>query len=262
MNTNTKKNRTLMTSIATAASLTLLAGCNTLTDAGLNLNRAPPEVGNRFLVGAFELLKPADNYGYTGEFSPSEQALRERSRKFDRTVWQGALIGAVTGTAIGLVAGGDAEDAVGGAIVGAGLGALAGMYVANKQKQYSKQEEQLESITADVRGSNRELNALIAEAKAVVAADKKRLADIESRHKRGKATEAELKQVKARVWSNRDVTKKAAQGARDQYAMYKQAHQDLKSKGATKTRALEKELDSYRKSLDALDKIAVSVVEA
>ncbi|AFL75297.1 hypothetical protein [Thiocystis violascens] len=83
--------------------------------------RPPAEVGGRFSIGGLELLEPTDNYGYTGELSPAEQALREQGRKFDRTVWQAVLIGSVAGTTIGAVAGGDAEDAVGGAIVGASI---------------------------------------------------------------------------------------------------------------------------------------------
>lgn len=243
--------------------VTLTAACKNTRESTLDFDRAPPEVGGRFSIGGFELLKPAEDYGYQGEFSASEQALRERSRKFDRTVWQAVILGAVGGTAIGLIAGGDAEDAIGGAIVGASLGALAGMYVANKQKQYAGREAQIQSMTADVRDSNRELAALIAEAESVIAADKKRLANVQARYARGKATESELKQERARIWSNRDVAEKAAQGARDQYIVFKQARQTLATQGSkTGTQPLDREIERYQKSIDALDRIVISVVKA
>lgn len=226
-------------------------------------DRPPAQQGGELSIGGFKLFQPPENYGYTGPQSASEQALREQARKFDRTVWEGALIGAVLGTAIGAAAGGDAESAAGGAIAGAALGALAGMYIANKQKQYSSREDQLDSMVSDVRASNRETQALIADARAVLAEDKRRLAQVQARYAQGKATETELKQEQGRVWGNRKVAEKAAQGARDQYRLFDRAREDFKRQApGTGTASLERELTSFRQSIDALDGVAASMAKA
>jgi uncharacterized membrane-anchored protein YhcB (DUF1043 family) len=161
------------------------------------------------------------------------------------------------------VAGGDAEDAVGGAIAGAAVGALAGMYVANKQKQYASREDQLESMVGDVRTSNRETEALIADARSVLAEDERRLAQVQARYRQGKATEVELTQERGRTWSNRKVAEKAAVGARDKYRVLESARRDFERQSpGTATGVLARELDSYRASIDALDGVAASMAKA
>jgi formiminotetrahydrofolate cyclodeaminase len=247
--------------LTSALPLIALSGCvtNPITD----LTRAPAEVGGRFLLGGLELLKPKENYGFTGELSASEQALRERSKAFDRTVWQGVLIGAVAGTAIGAITGGDAEDAVGGAIIGASVGALAGIYVAKKQRQFSSQEDQLAAMTKDVRTANRQTEELIASIRTVIAEDQRRLADVQTRYQRGKATEEEVKQEQARVWSNRTVVEKATLGAKDQYQVFEGAKRKVEQTHPTAaTQAFAREVKTYRQSIDALDKIAANMAKA
>ncbi|MBK1694363.1 hypothetical protein CKO09_06355 [Chromatium weissei] len=247
--------------IASALPVIALSGC--ITNSVTDLTRAPAEIGGRFLLGGLELLKPKENYGYTGELSASERALRERSKAFDRTVWQGVLIGAVAGTAIGAITGGDAEDAVGGAIIGASVGALAGIYVAKKQQQFASQEDQLEAMTNDVRKANRQTEELIASIRIVIAEDKRRLANVQKRYQRGQATEEEVKQEQARVWSNRTVVEKATLGAKDQYQMFEGAKRKVEqSHSPTATQAFAREVKTYRQSIDALDKITANMAKA
>ena len=244
-----------------AAAAVVLAGCT--PGETVRPDRAPPEVGGRFSIGGYTVSGGGDTYGYKGTLSASEEQLREQGRKFDKTVWQGALIGAVAGAVIGAVAGGDAEDAVGGAIVGAGIGALAGMYIAHKQKLYASAEDQLDSMIADVRASNRDAEALIADAKTVLAEDRRRLSAIDARYRRGQATEDELVQERGRAWGNRKVVEKAALGASDQYRMFEGAQRDFeKQNPRAVTLPLEQELGAYRRSLDALNTVASSMTKA
>jgi hypothetical protein len=238
-----------------------LSGCVTtpVTETG----RAPAQVGGRFLFGGLELMKPEENYGFTGELSASEKALRERSKAFDRTVWQGVLIGAVAGTAIGAVAGGDAEDAVSGAIIGASLGALAGIYVAKKQQKFANQEDQLDSMTNDVRIANQNTEELIANIRAVIAEDERRLAEVQARYQRGQATAVAVQQERGRIWSNRTVVEKAALGAKDQYQVFEGAKRKVEqSHPAAATQAFAREINAYHQSIDALDKIASNMIKA
>ncbi len=247
--------------LAVALPFAALVGC--VSEPVTETGRAPAEVGSNFSIGGFQLVKPKENYGYEGTLSPSEQALREQAEKFDKTVWQGLLIGAIAGTAIGAVVGGDAESAVGGAIVGASVGALAGMYVANKQKLYASKEDQLNSMIGDVKTSNQNTEALIRDIRAVIAEDQRRLADIQARYHRGKATEAEVTQERARIWGNRKVAEKATLGAKDQYQLFDGAKQDFERQNpGLATQNLARELSAYRKAIDTLDSVASGMVKA
>jgi len=239
----------------------LVAGC--IAEELARPDRPPAEVGGRFSIGGFSLGPQGEPYGYKGNLSASEEKLREQGRKFDKTVWEGVLIGAVAGTLIGAVAGGDAEDAVGGAIVGGSIGALAGMYVAHKQKLYASAEDQLDSMIVDVRASNRGAEALIADAKTVLAEDKRRLAAVQDRYQKGQVTERELEQERARVWGNKKVVETAAVGARDQYRMFEGAKSSFeKQNPGTTTRSFDQELGAYQRSVDLLDSVAASMAKA
>jgi len=246
--------------VALAAAVSVV-GC--VTEGPAKPDRPPAEVGGRFSIGGFTLGPRGEPYGYQGDLSDSEKKLREQGRKFDKTVWQGVLIGAVAGTLIGAVAGGDAEDAVGGAIVGGSIGALAGMYVAHKQKVYASAEDQLDSMIGDIRTSNRDAEALIADAKTVLAEDRRRLAAVQARHRAGQATERELEQERARVWGNKKVVETAAVGARDQYRMFEGAKRSFeKQNPGTSTRSFDQELGAYQRSVDLLDSVATSMAKA
>ena len=247
---------------ATLALTLLLAGCVTMP--ALNDNRPPPEVGGRFGIGGFSFGGPKEPYGYEGELSPEERQLRERARRFEMTVWQGVLIGGVAGTVIGAVAGGDTQDAIGGAMIGSTLGGIAGVYVASKQEDYADTEDQLESMTRDVRASNQEAEALIASARTVLEEDRRRLAAVESRYQRGQATEEALRQERARVWGNRKVIQEAATNAGDRYRVFDIAGERVRSSdpAAAKASGFDVALKEYKQNIETLDEIAASVSRA
>jgi hypothetical protein len=239
-----------------------LLGC--VSDPVADSDRPPPEVGGRFAVGGFSFGGPDQPYGYEGELSAEERELRERARRFEMTVWQGALLGGLAGTLIGAVAGGDVEDAAGGAMLGGTVGAIAGFYVAAKQEQYADAEDQLESMTADVRASNREAEALIASARSVLAEDRRRLAAVEAGYRRGEASEQALRQERARVWGNRKVIEQAAVDAGDRYRVFDIAGERVRRDDAAAAGAggFDVALEEYRRNIEALDAIAGSLTRA
>jgi hypothetical protein len=248
------------TLVVTAASLALLA-CT--SDPVTDDSRPPAEVGGRFAIGGFSFGGPEQAYGYEGQLSPEELRLRERARRFEMTVWQGALIGGVAGGLIGALAGGDAEDAAGGAMVGGTLGGIAGVYVASKQEQYADTEDQLEAMTEDVRASIREAEALIASARAVLAEDRRRLAAVEAQYRRGEATDRALQQERARVWGNRRVIEQASVDAGDRYRVFDLAAERLqRQEPAARTRDFDLALQEYRRNIDTLDEITASLGRA
>jgi outer membrane protein TolC len=98
----------------------------------------------------------------------------------------------------------------------------------------------------------------------VIAADQQRLAAVQARYQRGQATEAEVQQERGRIWSNRTVVEKATAGAKDQYHLFERAHQQIaKSRpAAPPLRTLSSEINTYRQTLDALDRVAANMVKA
>ena len=226
-------------------------------------DRPPAEVGGCWSIAGYEHCDTTDTFGYKGSYSPDELALREQAKRFDLTVWQGALIGAVIGGAIGAASGGSASSAAGGATAGAAIGLIAGAYVAHLQDRYASKEDQLDAMTRDVANSNQKTAELIAKIRSVIAEDRRRLAAIQARVAHGQATAAELEQERGRIWSNRRVVEKATLGAKDQYSMFKDASQRYqRSHAGTTTVALEQGLTQYRKNLESLDRLSASMVKA
>lgn len=194
------------------------------------------------------------------DLTPAERRMREQSKAFQKTVWEGILIGASAGTLWGVLQGDKGSDVLKKALVGGAVGGLAGAYLGHKQNQYSSKEDQLDSMIADVRQSNRETEELIASARDVIAEDKKRLAEVQSRLKKGKATEAEVASTRKRISENREVIAQAGKGAREKYKMFDGAEQELRQQSpGTDTSKLQKELKAYNAQIETLDGLAGSL---
>lgn len=210
---------------------------------------------------------PAEDTAASGvaeaDLSPAEQRMRQQSRAFQRTVWEGALIGAGAGALWGALAGDDTKGILTKTAIGGAVGGLAGAYVASKQKEFASAEDQLDSMIADVRQSNREAESLIASIREVIAEDRRRLAAVEQRHRAGQATAADLAATRKRAEANRAIARDAANGAREQYAMYSNAERGYRAENPTVgTDELKRELGSFRKQIDTLDELADSITVA
>jgi len=189
--------------------------------------------------------------------------MREQSKAFQKTVWEGVLIGAAAGTLWGVIQGDSASDLLKKAAIGGAVGGLAGAYIGHKQNQYSSKEDQLNSMIADVRESNKETEELIASVREVIAEDKRRLADVQGRVKKGQATEAELTTTRKRIADNQAVVTQAGKGAREKYSMFQGAEQEFRKQNpATDTGGLQRELTTYNKQIATLDGLAGSISKA
>lgn len=201
--------------------------------------------------------------GPASSLTPAEQRMREQSRAFQKTVWEGVLIGAGAGALWGIVQGKDTEGILKRALIGGAVGGLAGAYVANKQKRYSDKEDQLDSMTADVHKSNKETEDLIASARQVMAEDKRRLASVESRYKAGQASEADINDTRRRVSDNKAVVAQATKGAREKYSMFEGAEREYRQQNpGTDTKRLQSELQAYDQQIETLDGLANVVAAA
>jgi len=190
----------------------------------------------------------------------SETRMRQQSRNFDRTIWEGVLIGAVGGAIWGLIEGGDTSELLKRVGIGAAVGGLAGAYIAHKQKQYSETEDQLESMTVDVRESNEDAEALIASAREVLAEDKRRLAAVNKRYRQGAASHEEMKRERARLAANRKVLTNAVDGGKEKYTMFQGAkHEYKKQNPEVDVKRLDRELETYNEHIETLDGLAESM---
>jgi hypothetical protein len=197
------------------------------------------------------------------DLTPAERQMRQQSKAFQKTVWEGVLLGAAAGAAWGLIRGDSGSQVLTKALIGGAVGGLAGAYIGQKQKQYASKEDQLNSMIVDVRQSNKETEDLIASVRTVIAEDKKRLASVQSQVKKGKATEAELAATRKRIESNQAVVAEASKGARQKYDMFQGAEKEFsKQNPGTDTGKLQKELGTYNKQIATLDGLAGSIAKA
>jgi hypothetical protein len=125
--------------------------------------------------------------------TPEQRRLRAQQEDFNRTVGEGAVVGAVAGARLGALVAGTRDRA---ASVSArrqcpGRGAT-GYYVARKKEQYVNENQRLDSMTADVRSDNARLDAYIQNTRIVVAQDKAELARLRSQYNTRQATKSDL----------------------------------------------------------------------
>lgn len=125
--------------------------------------------------------------------TPAEKQLREKAANFNRTIFEGMMVGAVGGAAVGAGIGaastsnrgaGALMGAAIGAVGGAAAGAAGGYYYANMKEKYADQEERLDVMTAGLRQENAELESTVVAARAVVAEKKKTLASLSTAAKK------------------------------------------------------------------------------
>jgi hypothetical protein len=233
----------------------LAGGCVTTggTVGGLSMPATPTWLSGTGASTQSASTEPTD-------LTPAERRMREQSRAFQRTVWEGVLIGAGAGTLWGVIQRDDAKDVLKKALIGGAVGGLAGAYIAHKQKQYSSKEDQLDSMITDVRKSNRETEQLIASAREVIAEDKRRLAAVEKRHKAGQATEADLKATRARVSENQAVVAQATKGAREKSTMFEGAERAYREQNpGTNTAPLQSEINAFNQQIETLDGLADTI---
>jgi hypothetical protein len=245
--------RTAAAALTAVALLTL--GCVTTGTGvgGLSMPATPSWLGGSGAGASTDSAAPSD-------LTPAERRMREQSKAFQRTVWEGALIGAGAGALWGVIQRDDTKDVLKKALIGGAVGGLAGAYIAHKQKQYSSKEDQLNSMITDVRESNQQTKELISSTREVIAEDKRRLAAVEKRYKAGQATEVELKATRARITENKAVIAQATQGAREKSSMFEGAERTYRQQNPeTDTKTLQSEINAFNQQIETLDGLADTI---
>jgi hypothetical protein len=190
----------------------------------------------------------------------AEQRLRQQSRSFERTVWEGGFVGVSAGSLLGAYAAQGIRGVIAAAAAGGAGGSLAGAYVASKQKEYASAERQLDAMIADVQRSNAQAESLIATLTEVIAEDRQRLAAVQQRYGAGQANEAELAAVRRRLAENRAVVRRAVAGAREQQAMFSEAERSWRQQNpSVSTEKLRRSLQEYESQINSIDRLVEGV---
>lgn len=139
--------------------------------------------------------------GNYAHLTPEQRELRQQSDRFNQTVTEGAVIGALGGAVLGALI--DRNNPGRGMLIGAAaggtLGAGAGYAVASQQQQYASQEQRLNSL---IQASEQEIAAnrqAIAATERVVAQQRANIAQLRQAYANRQITadryRAELAQV-------------------------------------------------------------------
>ncbi len=203
--------------------------------------------------------------------TPAEQRMREQSSQLDvKSSIQGCLAGAAAGALVGMLAGGKrSNNMLVGAAIGCGVGLGANAYVQSKRSQYHTEEQRMAAIIADVQADNKKLASLISTSQEVIAADRRRIAEIDKAYRKKSISMDDARRQMASVKANRDHLQKTANSLKKKEQNWievsnleKQAGSDT-AKLDTEIKKLQSKVSGLEKEVQLMDKqINVSPVAA
>jgi hypothetical protein len=144
--------------------------------------------------------------------SPGDKRLEQQSEWFSSSHLQGCLLGAALGGGICAAAGGNVGTCVASALGGCALAMTAAEYMTQKRQQYASEEQQLQSIIADVRQDNQNVASYVATERKVIDENLKKLAQIEQAYAQKKIT---LDEAKKQLSSLQNTQKLLAEKTKD-----------------------------------------------
>ena len=190
------------------------------------------------------------------ELTPVQRKLNEQVAAFNKTVWEGVLVGCIGGTVVGILISDDPASIIDATSIGCAVGSMAGSYVADRQKNFSNREDALDSIIADLQQKNQRVNELIATMREVIAEDKRKIDDLNKKYQQGLVTEEQLFREFAIVKLDRNNIEQALKNANKQLAFFKDAKQTYeKDNPGTNTAKLDKEVHTFQESIATMNNI-------
>ena len=187
--------------------------------------------------------------------SPAERRLRQESTLLEgKAALQGCVAGAIGGALIGMLAGGDRNNnMLAGAAIGCGAGLAANAYVQYQRNQYQNNEQRIMAMTEDVRADNERLVSLIATSKEVMAADQRKIGEINAAYRNQSISTSELRRQIAGIKANRDQlqqTVAAMQKKEDRWAEIS----SMERQAGSNTAGLDAEIGRMRSRVASLQK--------
>lgn len=148
--------------------------------------------------------------------TPQQQALRQQSANWNRTVAEGAVLAGVAGAVAGALLAGP-NNRAGGAAAGAGLGALigalAGTQVAGVQGRQASGAQNAQERLASAQQSAQQLEQTADTAERTAGENRTRLAQLDRQYRAGQVTAAQYRQQAASMRRDAEVMRKAAKDA-------------------------------------------------
>ena len=187
-----------------------------------------------------------------GGLSPEEAELQQRSQALQKTIIEGASLGAATGAALSLVNGGD--NFWRNVAIGAVVGGLAGSYVASLQRNFASREEQLSQAISDVSATNAETDATLQVMRTVQARDLAELNELRTALAAGRTDAASLEARLTVARANLADMNGAIDGAQNRAGEFTQARDAMASEG--ETAAMDNELSLLQNRIQQMRAVA------
>ncbi len=192
--------------------------------------------------------------GSSVPLTPAEQRMRQESAQLDaKTSIQGCAAGAVAGALLGMLSQGDRSDnMLIGAAAGCAVGLAANAYVQSKRQQYQNDEQRIAAMTADVRADNTRIAGLIATSEEVIAADRKRIAEVNTAYRNKSISNDQARRELAGVKANRDQMQKTVNSLKSKQSDWVDIA-NLERQSGTNTKQLDQEIGALKKQISGLE---------
>ena len=193
-------------------------------------------------------------YGAGAPLTPAEQRMRQQSSQLDaKTSLQGCAAGAVAGALLGMLSDGKrSNNMMIGAAAGCAVGLAANAYVQSKRQQYQNDEQRIAAMTADVRAENARISSLIATSEEVIAADRKRLAQVNAAYRSKAISSEQARRDLAGVKANRDQMQSTINSLKTKQQDWVDIS-NLERQSGTNTAQLDQEIGVLKKRISGLE---------
>ena len=196
--------------------------------------------------------------------TPAQRQLRAETDRFNQTVAEGAVAGALLGGLIGALAADD--NPLAGAAIGAGAGAVvgagAGYFVASQNESYASEEARLNAEIQAAREEVASYQRIVSASQRVVDQHKATIAQLNSQYRQGQITADQYRRQTAGIQGDIDSIQAAIDNNREQTQAIQQRLAELRRQGrnAASLAQAEAQLRTQRQQLETqLDELVVAM---
>lgn len=159
-------------------------------DRGCGLLRQLSVVGLALLLGACQTMG-----GGRSSVEPpvSSQDYQRKSRHYEKTIAQGAVVGGVLGYAGAELAGAGGKETLAATLGGALLGGVIGKAAADRAESLAVDRDAIEKTLAESQANRLEAARLLDATGQNIAYLNRKIADLEAQHQRGAISEAQFR---------------------------------------------------------------------
>jgi hypothetical protein len=205
------------------------------------------------------------------QLTPAQRQLRAETSRFNQTIGEGAIAGAVIGGLIGALAADD--NPLAGAAIGAGAGAAvgagAGYFVASQNTRYASEEARLNAEIQAARQEVASYQRLVDASQRVVNEHKRQIAQLNGQYRQGRITADQYRARTAQVRTDIEQIEAAIDHNREQTQAIGQRVNELRRQGRNpgELAALETRLRGQRQALqnqlnDLTDAMSAGPIES